>query len=475
MGKKLEAEKLEVKNDKRLCRAGAFPILASSFLLLASVCLAFWGVWNHQFVAWDDNYNVYDNPRVQQGLTPGNAAWAVTSMEGGNWFPATWISWMAFGTNPRAQHLANLALHAANAVLVFLILLRIVPQSSKGANSALPLPPDVTPSGSEGSALRLFSAFLAAAIFALHPLRAESVAWVSGRTDLLAAFFALAAILCYLRDLRPLALFLFALAVMSKSSAVAPLPFAMAFLVWVFPFQHRRLEYLSSFAAMAAGGALLQGMARSLHGSVIALPLLQRAGNMAASYASFVGKAIWPANLSPAYPLRLVSWQMGFAAFLLLGGITLLLALQVRRGRSELLIGWIWFLMMLGPFVGAFQAIEETVADRYTYLPLLGLIVPAAWLLSQSDLGLAFGGVAALSLFVAVGAQAQYWRDSRTLFSRAVAATSDNYKMHNQLGYLASKAGRHEEAVREFQESIRIAPGYTLATSNLLYELKHGE
>jgi hypothetical protein len=130
--------------------------LLLSLCLCVSVAAAYWGVWNHRFVAWDDNYNVYDNPRVVTGLSPANAKWAMTSMEGANWFPAMWISLMAFGNNSRSQHLFNLALHAANTVLVFLILLRL-----------FPLP------------YSLFPSFAAAAIFALHPLRAESVAWVS--------------------------------------------------------------------------------------------------------------------------------------------------------------------------------------------------------------------------------------------------------------------------------------------------------
>ena len=435
---------------------------------------AYWGVWRHQFVAWDDNYNLYENPRVREGLTLKNAAWAVGSMEGGNWFPMTWISWMALRTDSRMQHLFNLALHAANACLVFLLLSLIC-----------------HPERSEGSAFAL-APFFAAAIFALHPLRAESVAWVSGRTDLLMAFFALLAALQYVRGRYNLSVLLFALAVFSKSSAAAPLPFAMFFLIWIWHrgvwLERRDRNVFLPLGLLAAGGALLQAMARHYHGAVQSLqmiPASQRIGNMLAAYASYLGKSIWPVNLSPAYPLLRVDWKMAAAAGLLLAAVTMAAIRRAARGDCKWLLGWLWFLLMLGPFAGLVQATEETIADRYLYLPLLGLIVPVAIYFpteiaefTEKNKGLivltntAFLCVLCGGLVLATHRQMNYWHDSRALFTRAVAVTRDNYKMHNQLGYLASREGRHEEAMAEFRESLRIAPGYQLAAGNLLFESK---
>jgi hypothetical protein len=200
----------------------------------------------------------------------------------------------------------------------------------------------------------------------------DDVAGASGRTDLLMTFFALLAALQYLSGRYTRSVVLFALAVAAKSSAAAPLPFAMWFLMWSLtpgapPWKREWSRRLLPFSLLAIGGAFLQGMSRQLHGSVKAVAMPARLANMLAAYASYLGKAVWPANLSPSYPLRTVSFSSAAFAALLLLAVTVASVMRARLGNRALLLGWIWFLMMLGPFVGAFQAIDEAIADRYAY------------------------------------------------------------------------------------------------------------
>jgi protein O-mannosyl-transferase len=429
-------------------------------IALAVVTLAVYArVRDHDFVAYDDDAYVTRNPHVRSGLSFPNARWAFTSAPVGYWHPVTWLSHQVdsqlFGLRPGPHHVGNVLLHAANAVLLFLLLHRLT--------------------------RRLGPSLCVAALFALHPLHVESVAWVAERKDVLSTLFALLTLFAYVRYVeRPssgrylAALGLFALGLMSKPMLVT-LPALMLLL------DHWPLDRLGSrpllrrasiekvpFLALSAAIAVLTIVASAEGGvtsTLDATPLSARIDNATTSYVAYLGKAVWPSGLAVFYPyptgdvpaLRILA---NAAALLLLTAASLFLA----RRRGYVVVGWLWYLVALLPVIGFVQVGGQAMADRYTYVSLIGpfLIVAfgAADLVSRLRLpgfvpvAAALGLLAACS--VATSAQVKHWKDSAALFVHALEVTEGNFVVRTKYATLLHDQGRSAESLPHFEEALRL-------------------
>ncbi len=436
------------------------------------------------FVTWDDPTYVYSNPQVAQGLTWQGIQWAFTSTVASNWHPATWLSHMLdvqlYGMNPGPHHITSLVLHILNTLLLFGLLFRMT--------------------GAWGR-----SAF-AAGLFALHPLHVESVAWIAERKDVLSTLFwmlTIAAYVAYVRRPRPgrylLVLALFGLGLMAKPMLVT-LPFVLLLLDF-WPLQRVEVGHSAGQSALAAFRQQVPGLLRLVreklplfalaavssavtvlaqrHGGAVrgleAVPLGLRLANALAAYLAYIGKMVWPVRLAAFYPLGAATpvFEACLGA-LLLFAVTVF-AVRARRRHGYLLVGWLWYVGTLVPVIGLVQVGDQSMADRYTYVPLIGLFLIAAWgapeLLARWQHGRlalpAAAGCVLLACAALAGAQVRYWSDSAALWQRALAVTEGNYIAHNELGDILMEQGRVEEAIPHFVESLRIKPGFALAQINL--------
>jgi tetratricopeptide (TPR) repeat protein len=433
-------------------------------LLLVAATLAVYNPVNRNaFVNFDDDHYITGNPHVLAGLHWGTVKWAFTNYYEANWHPLTWVSHaldaQLFGLNPVGHHYTNVVLHALNAVLLFLLL-----QSATGFT---------------------WRSLMVAALFALHPVNVESVAWASERKNVLSMTFLLLALLAYdWYARRPavaryaLVAGLFACGLMSKPQVIT-LPFLL--LLWDYwplgrfsadsatgrPAGTRALllEKLPLFL-MSLISAVVTMQAQKAGGAIhspILYPFSLRLENAIVSYSRYLGKAFWPTQLSPLYPhpLDLLRfWQVIASAILLLLVTTLVIH---QRRRGYLLVGWFWFLGSLVPMIGLVQVGEQAMADRYAYLPFVGLFVMACWGVSEwaesKNFPAAWLAVPALAVIATLGAltyrQIGYWRDSETLWSYALQVTSvRSYKAHFNLAVTYDAEGRYDEAVRQFREAI---------------------
>jgi len=426
-------------------------------------------VGTHEFLILDDDQYVTDNGHVRQGLTLDGVRWAFTSFHAANWHPLTWISHMLdvelFGLEPGAHHLVGVALHALCAVLLFLAFRAMTGATWRSA--------------------------AVAALFALHPLRAESVAWVAERKDLLSGLFwmtTLWAYSAYVRrpDARRYALVLisFLLGLMSKPILVT-LPFVLLLLdVW--PLQRRDrprlLEKLPLFALAAASGVVtvIAQRAGGSVSSVESVPFAMRLANAVASYGTYLWKTLLPLELAYFYPHPAGATTVPPSFWIVTTGSAALLALVTYlayRGRARpfLVVGWLWFLGTLVPVIGLFQVGAQALADRYTYLPLIGVYIGAVWGLAELT-----DRQPGLTPIVKIGApvvlvvlsllswhQVSTWKDSRTLFEHAIEVTPNNHVAHTHLGTLLNVAGDLAGAETQYREALRIEPDYADAHSAL--------
>jgi len=431
-------------------------LLAASFALYAPVR-------HFDFVSFDDPEFVRDNPHVRQGLTAESAAWAFTSTESANWFPVTRLSFLLdaqlWGMRAGPQHLTSVLFHALAALCLFAFLHR-----ATGA--------------------RWRSAFVAL-LFALHPVHVESVAWVAERKDVLCAFFWFLALWAYVRYAeRPgagrylLVLSLFCLGLMSKPMIVT-LPLVLLLLdVWPLRRHAGRGEKLPFFA-LSAGIAAATYVAQKSSGAVgawAAYPLGLRVENALVSYAVYIAKMLWPSRLAVFYPYpqAIPAWQTAVAA-VGLAGISIVV-LRWFRAYPYLTVGWLWYLGTLAPVIGLVQAGEQARADRYLYVPMVGLSIMVAWgavdLIRRAPRASVAAGVLAAAACLACAAvaeaQVEHWRDSQSLFRHALAVTSANYVAHENLGIaLAEVPGRLPEAIAEYEAALRLRPTYAAARNNL--------
>ncbi len=428
----------------------------------------------HEFVNFDDVNYVVDNSQVTRGVTAQGIAWAFTQSHAANWHPITWISHMLdcqfYGLSPAGPHLTNVLLHIATTILLFLVLREMT-----------------------GSLFR--SAFVAA-VFAIHPLRVESVAWVAERKDVLSGLFFMLTVWAYVRYAGKrspvrygLMLLLFALGLMSKPILVT-LPFVLLLLdYWPlhrftavrdrgenFSKISRRLvlEKLPLFAMAAASGlATILAQKGSLQ-TIAGIPLSLRVANAFTSYAAYLRQMFWPVDLAVLYPFtdrNLII--LGAVSAALLTGISV--SVFFLRSRRYLVTGWLWYLVMLGPVIGIIQVGNQARADRYTYLPQIGLYLLATWLAADLCAGWRhrrlFLGTLALAILgplaFAAHTQASHWQNSQSLWTRAVACTSDNAIAHTNLAEAFFQSGRMDEAIEHAQKALQIDPRQAVAHSAL--------
>jgi protein O-mannosyl-transferase len=436
-------------------------------LVLGAMTFAVFGqTLQHKFIDFDDDVYVYNNPMVVPGLTFNGVVQAFIRFHADNWHPLTWLSHMLdcqlYGLQPGGHHLTNVLLHTATAILLFLVLRQMT-----------------------GFLWR--SAFVAA-VFAIHPLRVESVAWVAERKDVLSGLFFMLAIGAYVRYARlpwsprryGLVMLLFALGLMCKPMLVT-LPLVLLLLdLW--PLQRKesagrlvleKLPLLALSAASCGVTILAQNEAIQSSGHYL-LPL--RLANALVSCMVYLGQMVYPAGLAAFYPYPqngLPPWEAGLAGILVAGFSTV--AWLRRRTQPWLLVGWLWYLVMLLPVAGIFQVGGQAHADRYTYLPQIGIYVAVTWLAAEWSARWQVGRAAVGwlmtlvlgALMICAWKQTAYWQDSETLWTRTLGCTTRNAVAHYNLAVFLDQNGRPVEAISHFQTALQINPNDAEARNNL--------
>ena len=456
-------------------------------LLLAVITLALYNPVNrHPFVNYDDDRYVVNNPHVRQGLTAETVGWALTSTEQANWHPLTWMSHAIdcslYGLNPVGHHFTSVLLHGMNVILLFLLL--------KWATG------------------RLGPSLFVAALFALHPMNVESVAWVAERKNVLCTMFFFLALWAYgwysrkpgwQRYLAVAALFAAGLA---SKPMVITFPFVLLLLdYWplarvrgagieagvqskveadktrpTFSWSQLAIEKLP-LLTMSAASAVITMRAQQAGGAVRTTAEVSFGARIATAiyaYAMYLWKMVWPARLAPLYPHpgdSLAAWQVLVAALVLLA----ITAFAWRfRARRYLLVGWLWFLGTLVPVIGLVQVGEAAMADRYAYIPLIGIFVMIAFGVAdwaeEKRLGLwpAFAAAVVLvALAFVTHRQIGYWQSNYELWSHTLAVTENNFVAENNLGGALILEGREEDAHPHFEAAARINPHDPMSRSNL--------
>jgi tetratricopeptide (TPR) repeat protein len=464
-------------------------------LLVAVVTLtAFWPALQNQFVNWDDGENFLDNPRYR-GLAGTNLRWMWTTFHMGHYAPLTWLTlgldYLVWGMNPLGYHLTSLLLHAANAVVFYFVVVRIL---------TLALPP----LADRGHTLAASAGF-AALVFAIHPLRVESVVWVTERRDVLSGLFYLLTILVYLRACAReapgrsywLSVVLFGCALLSKSMAVS-LPIVLLILdvyplrrlgralgLWSEPARRVYVEKIP-FVLLAAAASALAVRAQALVHTMAPLDQLSVPARLAVSaygLSFYLWKMLVPSNLSPFYerPLTIDPWAMPFILSYGLVLVTTAIALALHRRAPGLSAAWSAYVVVLLPVLGIVQIGPQIAADRYTYLASLGWALLAGaglescWRASSrsqtgTPIALPLAGIATgivVALGVLTWSQAQVWHDSERLWTHALATGYDSVAAHNDLGHELIGQGKLAEAIEHFQEALRIKPDYPEARAYL--------
>ena len=453
-------------------------------LLLIAVVVAFYSPVTHNgFLNYDDDQYITNNPHVRAGLTWETVKWAFTTYDQANWAPLSWLSHALdcelFGLNPAGHHLASVLLHAANAVLLFLLLQGIT--------------------GFRGRSL------MVAALFALHPVNVESVAWAAERKNVLSMLFFLLALHAYVRYARKPALlryatvfFLFALGLLSKAQVIT-LPFLLLLLdYWplrrAFPSETadsrtrdgnlyspgdwwlvlEKIPLLVLSLASAAITVKAENAGGAIKGAS-QYSLLLRLETAVISYVRYLGKALWPSNLVALYPHPTALyriWQVAAAAVLLM--LVTVLVLRARH-RRYLAVGWFWFMGSLVPMIGLVQVGAHSIADRFAYIPFVGLFLMAIWLTADwteaRRVPTRWLAAAAVSWLLMLGVltyrQVGYWHDIPSFWSRTLALTENNYIAHDTLGEFLASQGRTEEAAAHFRAALAIRPDDLPANLNL--------
>jgi tetratricopeptide (TPR) repeat protein len=469
-------ERGDSPNQNRWVVAGTVSIF-----LAVIIWIALGQAVRHEFVGYDDYDYVVENPKVTNGLTLDGIQWALTHVHAFNWHPLTTISHMLdcqlFGLQPWGHHLTNILLHAVAAILLFLALRELT-----------------------GS---LWPSLLVAAVFAVHPLRVESVAWVSERKDVLSGVFFMLILWAYARYARGYGarsfryiavVVLFALGLMCKPTLVT-VPFVLLLLDY-WPLRRGEppsslgrgiarntwpqliVEKLPLFvlsAASCVATLLAQNPALDFDAS-LKPPLGERVGNALISYVAYVGQMIWPARLAVLYPYPEGNLKVPQVILALLLLLTISVAFFLWRKKYPfLLIGWLWYLGMLVPMIGIIQVGSQVRADRYTYLPQIGLYLLVVW--SATELFHRWRRtrnilvITAVLIIIALTTrsylQISYWRDTETLWKHTIASTSNNYIAHNNLADTLSQSGRFAEAIAECQKALKIKPDFAAAHNNL--------
>ena len=464
--------------------------IAICILLVVSTFAVYSQVQDHEFLNYDDDVYVTENPHIKNGLTRESVIWAFTTSHHANWFPMTWLShildYQFYGLNPKGHHLTNLLFHIASALILFIVLLRMT-----GA---------------------LWQSCFVAALFALHPLNVESVAWVAERKNVLSTFFWLLTMWAYIHYVEKpgikryglVALF-FALGLMSKPMLVT-LPFVLLMMDY---WPLKRLEFgqekgndeitgeykgkrlniwrlirekiplfllaagssIATFIVQKSGGAL-QGMEVN--------SLSARLTNAMVSYLEYLKKTVWPEGLAVFYPHpgnALAVWK-GILCGMVLVGITAV-AIKFIRKTPYLAFGWFWYLGTLVPVIQIVQTGPHAMADRYVYVPLIGIFIIIAWGLPElmakwrhrDKVLIILAGIFIPTLMVMTWIQVSHWKSSITLFKHAIRVTDKEYPdfaiAYNNLGMALRAERKTEEAISHYKKAIKLAPDYAIASGTL--------
>jgi protein O-mannosyl-transferase len=459
-------------------RPAAATVFGSIAILIVLILAVYSPVRRYEFVTFDDPSYVSENPHVAAGLTWQGVAWAFGAEHSGYWIPLTWLSYMAdvevAGVGAGGHHVTNVLLHVLNTLLLYGLLRRLT--------------------GANGRSL------FVAALFAIHPLHVESVAWVTERKDVLSTLFLMLALWSYAAYVRrpsvgrylavaacfvcglmakpmivtlPVLLLLFDVwplgrLTLGRTDGMGPqadaLPVAWAAAV------REKLPLVAVAVAAGIGTIVAQDHAGAIADADVVGPMARVATALTA-YASYIGKMAWPTGLAAFYPYQAVvrPWPVA-GALLLLAGISIL-AVRLRR-QPYVLVGWSWYLVSLGPVVGLIQAGNQSMADRFTYVPLIGLCILVAWgvpaLLPQRTRAVAAIAVAAVAASAVVAhAQVQHWETDDTLWTHALDVIPDNYFAHNSIGRRLYGRGQASQAAWHFSEAVRLAPRFYDGRNNL--------
>ena len=445
-------------------------------LLIFLITIAIYGqVYRHEFVSYDDDLYVTKNAVVQQGITFHGIFWAFSGSHIGNYHPLTWLSHMLdvhwFGLNSGIHHLVNVLIHAVNGILIFLLFQKMT------ANK--------------------WPSLLIALLFVIHPVHVESVAWISERKDLLSTFFWLLTMRVYINytvkrgTIRYLLVILFFLMGLLCKAMLVTLPFVLLLIdYWPLKRFYMKKEpsvgrqnvllliiekvplFLFSF-----GFSLVAFLSQRSGGGVISkaiYPLGTRLANAFVSYMMYISKMVWPSDLAVFYPHpgTVQIWQT-IAAAALLAVITFLSFAHARK-RPWYLIGWLWYLGTLVPVIGFVQIGNQAMADRYSYVPLIGLFIMVAWGMEELWTKRRLKRVmitcliSVLLIYAAIAwNQVGYWKNSQSLYKHALSVTKDNYLAHNNLGMVFYNQGRLKKALPHFREALRFKPQYIQANNNM--------
>ena len=468
-------------------------------ILIVVTLAAFWQVRNHEFVHLDDYEHITENRHLHRGLSTVGVVWAFSFTDVAYWHPMTWLSLMLdyelYGLSPSGYHLTNLLLHILSVLFLFLALRRMT-----------------------GS---IWQSGFVASLFALHPLNVESVAWAVERKNVLSSFFLMLTLLTYARYVERatpgrylLVLLVFALGLMSKPTLVTA-PFILLLLDY-WPLNRLQPVPAGGYVDQPSTSSLVSGGRKLLAFRLIlekvpffalatiaifltvlsnqhlealvattSVPLSLRIGNGLISYVSYIGKMVWPSNLAVFYPPpeTIPWWQVAAAILFLI--ILSLLVLRTLKTRPYLAVGWLWYLVTLVPSMGLVQAgLWPAMADRFAYVPLIGLFVMVAWgvpeLLAKYRYQTIVLATAATILLVTLTMltklQVRYWQDSFTLFQQAVKVTVNNYVAHDSLGNALAQKGMLEQAIAHYQEALKMNPNLVNTHNNLgVALLKGGE
>lgn len=464
----------------------ARPYLFAVALIVLTLGL-YYQVKSHPFVNYDDNVYVTDNTHIQGGLNWETVSWAFASYDAGNWHPLTWLShamdFQLYDQDPGGHHVTSMLLHILNAVLLFWVLWRATGYAARS--------------------------FMVAALFAVHPINVESVAWISERKTVLSMMFFLLALGAYRwyvskpRAGRYLVVAaLFALGLMAKPQIVT---FPFVLLLWdywplrrmavgsqpaadsVFPQKtlFALVEEKLPLFALAAASAVITMKAQRAGGAVLSLassPFVVRLSNAVVSYVKYMEKALWPAALAPMYPhpgTSIPAWQV-------YGGLLILLSMTLFvewTKRPYLLVGWLWFLGTMVPMIGLVQVGRQAMADRYAYLPLLGIFIMICWGAADyvQDKHLpavllpAVSCAAILTLMMVAHRQIGYWANNVTLWTHTIRVTPPNYVAQDDLGGALLAENRLEEAIGHFRQAAAIHPVDPISNFNIgFYDQRHG-
>ncbi|UCC30735.1 MAG: tetratricopeptide repeat protein [Phycisphaerales bacterium] len=458
----LRSEDVQASLDPRLSTIVSVLLVAGTFAVYSQVL-------GHEFIRLDDRTYVTENPTVLAGLSASGVAWAFTTTHASNWHPLTWLSHMLdcqlFGPHAGWHHFTNLLLHCAAVWLLFVVLNRMTKS--------------------------IWASAFAAALFGVHPLHVESVAWIAERKDVLSTFFGFLTLLAYVRYTeRPVAgrywimAILLALGLMAKPMLVT-WPFVMLLLdYWplgrfdqvkyeqggVMQTWWRLIREKLPLIALAAASSVMTILAQKRGGAVASsalIPLDARLSNALITYVCYLGKTVWPAGLAVYYPH---SYQaapgLHTAGAVLLLAVVTAVAIQTRQTRPYLIVGWLWYVGTLIPVIGLIQVGSQAMADRYTYVPLVGIFVLIAWGIGDSVRltrvrRAVLGGICGAcigALMAVTWPQVGYWRDSVRLFEHTLEVTSDNAPAQVFLAQTLYSQGRHEEAIAHYTEAARLQP-----------------